>query len=97
MKFYTLCLVAFLLGACLTTFAGTQGYDNQVKTELYDHDDGLSVAMFSLDYISEETLEVIPEWTTKTIGKSNDGYKSSVFHPPTASQHYLFAAYSKRL
>jgi len=94
-RFLTLCLVFALVGVCLTTLAETLGNDKSVvKTELGDSD-ALSVSMFSLDYISEETLEVIPEWAPKTIGKPTNGFPSLAFHPPTAP-HYIFA-YSKRL
>lgn len=94
-RFLTLCLVFALVGVCLTTLAGTLGDDKPVvKTEL-GNSDALSVAMFNLDYISEETLEVIPEWAPKTIGKPTNGFPRSAFHPPT-EPHYMFS-YSKRL
>lgn len=94
-KFYTLCLAFLLVGVCLTTLAGTLGTEKSVvKTEL-GNSDALSVSMFNLDYISEETLEVIPEWAPKTIGKPTNGFPNAAFHPPT-EPHYLFA-YSKRL
>lgn len=94
-RFYTLCLAFFLVGFGLTTLAATLGDDKSVvKTELGDSN-ALSVAMFSLDYISEATLEVIPEWAPRTIGKPTNGFPRSEFHPPTIP-HYIFA-YSKRL
>jgi hypothetical protein len=95
-KFYTLCLAFFLIGACLTTLAGTLGTDKpEVGTELVKLD-ALSVAMFDLNYVSEDTLEVIRDRAPRTIGKPTNGFPSLAFHPPTTSRHYLFS-YSKRL
>lgn len=93
-QFYTFCILVCLMAFVGTASAETQESHDTVKTEQVTPD-ALSVSIYSLDYISEATLEVIPNYAPKAIGKTTAGYKRSVIRPP-GIPHYMFA-YSKRL
>lgn len=81
-KFITLVAICMVL-ATATAFAATQKIDKQVvKTEAQS--DILSVKTFEVYYISEATLEVIPELICSLdVGKVEKGFKSKVYHPPS--------------
>lgn len=95
-RFITLLSVTLALSLGVALLSKTSTEKQMVKTELVAHSDIMAVAVFDSYYIAEETLEVVPEWTAKTIDKQSDGYTSKVYHPPTISKRHLFA-YSKRL
>ena len=96
-RFTSLLLVtlALSLGVALLSKYSTE--KKMVKTELVTHSDFMSVAVFDSYYLAEDTLEVIPNWTPKTIGNEFEGYLSDVYHPPTAKNVTYLSTYSKRL
>lgn len=95
-KFYTLVIGTFLLCAALT-LAATQGLDySGVRAEFVKSDDALAPQVYSLNYIAEDTSEVVPKFVPDTLGKPTEGFSMEVNHPPTVSRKHLIP-YSKRL
>jgi len=93
-----LTLVSICLGLALgTALAENAEFKKEVvKTELTS--DALSVLVFDLCYISEATLEEVPEFKTPLLaGKESKGYKLNVYHPPALTPKRDLFSYSKRL
>lgn len=66
---------------CVVSFAKSEGVEvSVVKSEASAF--ALHSPVLEMNYIPEETMEVIPFFTPEVIGSECEGFTDDVYHPP---------------